>query len=519
MAAPRISKLTFGRNANPIGIGQARPSLSWRYEQDHQTAQGWIQTAFEITLRRGDEITKYNEETRNNVEVPWPKDAPPLKSREVVQVSVRAKGDSEWTGLFTETLEAALLDRNDWTASVIAPDITPPANAPKRPFYTRRTVSINLGTGRSRIYATALGVYEIKVNGKRIGDHVLAPGWQSYNHRLHYQTYVIEKGVLVDGDNVIEAVVGEGWYSGRLTWAEQRRNIWGSEIGVQLQLEHDGQAVAFTDERWEWSYGQLLESALYDGEVFDASLSHTEWRATKVIAVPRSTSLIAPEAPPIRETEILKPKALLSTPSHKKIIDFGQNLVGWVKIMNVPASKSANDCLILRFAEVLDKGELGTRPLRSAKATDKVYLGEKPLTQWQPAFTTHGFRFCEVTGPPGILDDYMNNFEAVVVHSDMERIGDFSCSHDLINKLHQNVVWGLRGNFVGLPTDCPQRDERWALVIATCAILTSDLAGQEICKRSHRRHHSYTTPPVSWQTGYMTSRKNNSKIRTALFLL
>jgi alpha-L-rhamnosidase len=460
MTAPRICKLTFGRNASPIGIGQARPSLSWRYEQDQQTAQGWCQTAFEITLRRGDEVTKYNEDTENNVEVPWPEDAPPLKSREVVVVSVRAKGSSQWTDSFTETLEAALLNRNDWKASVIAPDITPPANAPKRPFYTRKIVSINRGTGRSRIYATALGVYEIKVNGKRIGDHILAPGWQSYNHRLHYQTYVIEKGVLVEGDNVIEVVVGEGWYSGRLTWAEQRRNIWGAEIGVQLQLEQDGQVVAATDEGWEWSYGQLLESALYDGEVFDASLSHTEWRSTKIIALPKSTSLIAPEAPPIRETEVIKPVALLSTPSHKSVIDFGQNLVGWVRVKNVPAAKSANDCLILRFAEVLDKGELGTRPLRSAKATDKIYLGKKPLTQWQPAFTTHGFRFCEVTGPPGIFDDYMNNFEAVVVHSDMERIGDFSCSHDLINKLHQNVVWGLRGNFVGLPTDCPQRDER-----------------------------------------------------------
>lgn len=460
MAAPRISKLTFGRNANSLGIGQARPSLSWRYEQDDQTAQGWHQTAVEITLKREGKIDTYNQETKHNVDVPWPKDAKPLTSREVVEVSVRAKGKSDWTDLFTDTVEATLLDPSEWKASVIAPDIVPPPNAAKRPFYTRQHVSLTSSSGRARIYATALGVYEIRINGKRIGDHVLAPGWQSYNHRLHFQTYEIDEDVLVDGENLIEAVVGEGWYSGRLTWAEQRRNIWGAEIGVQLQLELDGKVVAATDDQWQWSYGQLLESELYDGEIFDVGLIHTEWRPTKVISLPKSTSLIAPEAPPIRETEVLKPKALLSTPSHKKIIDFGQNLVGWVKIKNLPASKAANDCIILRFAEVLDKGELGVRPLRSAKATDKVFLADKPLSSWQPTFTTHGFRYCEVTGPPGILDDYEANFVAVVVHSDMERIGDFSCSHELINKLHHNVVWGLRGNFVGLPTDCPQRDER-----------------------------------------------------------
>jgi alpha-L-rhamnosidase len=460
MAVPRISKLTFGRNASALGIGQARPSLAWRYEQDSQTAQGWKQSAYEITLKRGDKITTFKEEDSNNVDIPWPKDASPLVSREVVRVSVRARGGSGWTDAFSATVEAALLDSKDWEASVIAPDIVPPSNAAKRPFYTRRTLTLKSTEGRKRIYATALGVYEIHINGKRIGDHVLAPGWQSYNHRLHYQTYPIEEGVLVKGDNVIEIVVGEGWYSGRLTWAEQRRNIWGSEIGVQLQLEQDGQVIVSSDDRWEWNYGQLLESGLYDGEVFDVDLAGTEWRPTKTISRPASTTLIAPEAPPIRATEVVKPIALLTTPRNKKIIDFGQNLVGWVRILNLPAARSAHDCVILRFAEVLNKGELGVRPLRSAKATDKVFLGTRPLPMYEPTFTTHGFRYCEVTGPPQILDDYKKNFVAIVVHSDMERIGDFSCSHDLINKLHQNVVWGLRGNFVGLPTDCPQRDER-----------------------------------------------------------
>jgi len=461
MSAPRISKLTFGRNASAIGIGQDRPLLSWRYEQDENTTQSWKQAAYEIKVKRNDKSSTHQVESSNNVDIPWPKDEASLKSRESAEVSIRAKGpESAWTELFTSTVEVALLDSSDWSALVVGPDIAPPASTAKRPFYLRRTFSLDNVAGTRRIYATAPGVYEISINGKRIGDHVLAPGWQSYNHRLHYQTYEIDEGVLNKGDNLIEVTVGEGWYSGRLTWAEQKRNIWGSEIGAQIQVELDGKVVAATDTKWEWSYGQLLSSELYDGEVYDIGQPQSEWRQTKTIPLPPKAKLIAPEAPPIRVTEVIKPVELISTPSHKKIIDFGQNLVGWVKVRNLPARSTPNECILLRFAEVLEKGELGVRPLRSAKATDKVFLGEKGIAEWQPTFTTHGFRYCEVSGPASLLDKYAENFEAVVVHSDMERIGDFTCSHELVNQLHRNVVWGLRGNFVGLPTDCPQRDER-----------------------------------------------------------
>jgi alpha-L-rhamnosidase len=452
MPDPRISKLTFGRNASPIGIQQSRPSLSWRFEQDGSSETNWKQTRYELSFIRNGKETNHKEESANNVEVPWPKDEPPLASRERATVRVRTQG-GEW---FSETVEAALLESTDWSASVIAPDLAPPATLSKRPFYARKTFTVHKGSS-ARIYATALGVYEVTVNGQRIGDHVLAPGWQSYDHRLHYQTY--EVGNLVQGENVIEAVVGEGWYSGRLTWMPDCRNIWGSEIGVMIQLEVDGKTALVTDESWEWSYGPLLASELYDGETYDAGIQASNWRSTKTIPIV-TTNLIAPEAPPIRRTEELKPIELIITPAGKKIIDFGQNFVGWIKIQSLPKSSRQNEAVTLRYAEVLEKKELGIRPLRSAKATDKVYLGTEELKQWEPKFTTHGFRYCEVSGPSSLFDDFAQNFVGVVVHSDMERIGDFTCSHDMVNKLHQNVVWSLRGNFVGLPTDCPQRDER-----------------------------------------------------------
>lgn len=462
-SSPTISKLTFERNASPIGIGQSHPTLSWRFEQSSSTSQGWQQAAYRLSFDRNGKKSEHTVESGDNVVVPWPKDEPALKSRERIQVGVQAKGpDGDWTEWFYQDVEAALLDSSDWTAKVIAPTTPPPLNLPKRPLHTVQTFNLDAASGPIRIYATALGVYELSVNGTKIGDHVLAPGWQSYNHRLHYQTYAVPEGVFVKGENTIEAVVGEGWWSGRLTWQDQCRNLWGEEIGVQVQVEVDGKVVAKTDKDWKWRYGNILSSELYDGETFDAGYKPSDdWQSVTAISLPASTQLIAPEAPPIRRTEDLKAVGVSTSPTGKKIIDFGQNLVGWVKIASVPKKSAPNEAIVLRFAEVLTKdGEMGIRPLRSAKATDRIYLGDEVVENWEPTFTTHGFRYCEVSGPKAALEDLEGNYVAVVVHSDMDRLGDFECSHGLINKLHRNVVWGLRGNFVGLPTDCPQRDER-----------------------------------------------------------
>jgi alpha-L-rhamnosidase len=498
---PRISRLTFGRNASPVGIGQSRPTLSWRYEQDDSTEPNWSQKAFELGITRsGGKEKTYRVDSGDNVELEWPKDESDLSSRERVQVRVRACGakSGKWTEWLETVVEAALLERSDWSAKVVAPDVVPPANLAKRPFHVKTTFQVTKAAKLARLYATALGVYEISINGERIGDHIMAPGWQSYNHRLHYQTYEVPAELLVKGENTIEAIVGEGWYSGRLTWDQACRNLWGEEIGVMAQLEVDGKVVTASDTNWQWSHGALLSSELYDGETYDASLAKTrEWRSTKTIPLPPKAALIAPEAPPIRPIEDIKPIELITTPSRKKILDFGQNLVGWVKVRNIPKRHKATDRVVLRFAEVLDKGELGVRPLRSAKATDYIYLSpDDAIKEWEPKFSTHGFRYCEVTGPAELLDDFKGNFTAVVVHSDMERIGDFKCSHDMVNKLHENVVWGLRGNFVGVPTDCPQRDERYVDEFIPTAD-TSVSAGLAICRRSRPRPTSSTTREAS----------------------
>ena len=468
----------MGRNTPPyIGIGQSRPRLGWRFTSG-ENAKNWIQAEYELQFKRSSSENSYSVKSEQSVDVPWPEKEESLTSREKVVIRVRAKGkECDWTAWHEENVEAALLSKDDWKADVISTDILPPSRLAKRPFYTRTAFTLDQkaldeikSAGGARVYATALGVYKLELNGKAVGDHVLAPGWQTYHHRLHYQTYVVPADQFRVGDNVLGAIVGEGWYAGRITWAPELRNFWGEEIGVRVQLETPSKTIT-TNKDWEWSYGPILSSELYDGETYDAGLidpswsspskGHSTWRKTKTIPMNPKTNLIAPEAPPIRETNVLKPKEVITSPKGKTIIDFGQNVSGWVRIPHLPANPhEANDHFLgsikMRFAEVLDKGEIEMRPLRSAKATDQVFLSGKAGGTWEPSFTTHGFRYVEVTGTKV---DY-SSFEAVVVHSDLERLGDFGCDHELINKLHANVVWGLRGNFVGLPTDCPQRDER-----------------------------------------------------------
>lgn len=353
--------------------------------------------------------------------------------------------------------------------------------------------------GIARIYATALGVYQLEVNGNRVedarGSHVLAPGWQSYKHRLHYQIYDIPAAWLGVGSNVVGGVVGEGWYAGHLTWREGWRNIFGEDLGVCIQLELGvNHTISTCEDGWEWAFGPLLSSEIYVGETFDASLvdaawsspgsfgsSKWSWAPVNRVSTPPSTVLIAPEAPPIRRIEELKVVEVITSPSGKTLLDFGQNLVGWVKIKNIPAGLS----LSVRCAEVLEHGELGVRPLRGATATDHVKPGPVALTDFEPLFTFHGFRYAQVTGWEGDFDS--NNFTAVVVHTAMERLGDFECSHPMITQLHKNVVWGLRGNFVGIPSDCPQRDERFVL---TFYLRTLNCVLTLLLKNGMDRRHS-----------------------------
>jgi alpha-L-rhamnosidase len=331
------------------------------------------------------------------------------------------------------------------------------------------------GVARATLRATAFGVYEAFINGVPAGEDVLSPGWSSYEWRLRYRSYDVTS--LLGSTTVIGVSLGNGWYRGRLAW-HGMSNLYGSELGFfgQLDIEfEDGhiQTVA-SGSSWQSGPSATTFNDLYDGQTIDArriqngwaqpGFDAGTWAGVRTLEFDAGR-LAEPASPPVVRTGVVNPVKVFTSPGGKTLVDFGQNLVGWLRFT---VQGEAGQSITVRHAEVLVDDELGVRPLRSAKATDTFVLsGGEDF--FEPTKTFHGFRYAEISGWPGTLTE--DSLEAVVVHSDLERTGTFECSNELVNKLHRNIVWGLRGNFLDLPTDCPQRDERlgWTGDIAVFA--------------------------------------------------
>lgn len=465
------SAVRFEHHEEPFGIGEDRPRLSWQVTTDRT---GWVQAAYELQLGPDEaSLTSYGRtETREQLLQPWP--APPLESRQRVAVRVRVWGNgggapSEWSPV--AYVEAGLLNASDWQAAMIRPAWDEASDANEPAARLSRTFEVAGPVASARLYASAHGVYVAHINGRRVGRDILTPGWTSYHHRLRYQSYDVTE-YLRPGTNVIGLEFADGWWRGNLGF-QGKRNTYGNRTAViaQLEMTDAGGAVCVigSDASWLAGRGPVLSADLYDGEIFDARLRSRGWaeigaetgagtdslQPAVVVGGFDPAVLVAPDGPPVRATDELPVKAVLGTPSGKTILDFGQNLVGRVRF-NV--SGAAGTEVVLRHAEVLEHGELGVRPLRVAKQTDSYILRGGGDEQWEPEFTIHGFRYVEVSGWPGVVDP--DAFTAVVIHSDLRRTGTFECSDPMLNQLHSNVVWGMRGNFVDVPTDCPQRNER-----------------------------------------------------------
>jgi alpha-L-rhamnosidase len=332
--------------------------------------------------------------------------------------------------------------------------------------YLRTEFTVDGGLRRATLRITALGLIEAYLNGARVGDEVLAPGWTSYQHRLVVSSHDVTD-LVAEGGNALGAVLGAGWAVGRLTWEAERRAVWADRPAGFLQLDLDyGDRVETigSDASWRAATGAVLRDGIYDGEAYDARLEPVGWAEpgfddagwSVAEVVQRDLGpLIEPAAPPIRRIDELPVREVITTPAGRTVVDFGQNLAGWVRLT---VDGPAGTTVTLRFAEALVAGEADFRSNRTALATDEYTLrGGGPRT-WEPRFTFHGFRYVQVEGWPGPLDP--SALTAVVVHSDIRRTGWFETSDELVNQLHRNVVWSMRGNFVGIPTDSPQRDER-----------------------------------------------------------
>ncbi len=354
-----------------------------------------------------------------------------------------------------------------WKARFVTPEGTDAA-ASSRGMLLRKEFEVSGEIASARIYASALGLYELSLNGEAVGEELLSPGWTSYGKRILYRTMDVTS-LLRRGANAIGATVAPGWYKGDLAGWLGRRNVYGSRIALIAQLVvryRDGrEATVVTDPSWKTSEGPILLSEIYHGETFDARLEKkgwdspgfddSSWKPASVLDEDLGR-LVPHDGLPVGRHERFKALELIVTPKGEKVLDFGQNIAGRVEFT---VTGRAGDRVVLRHAEVLDKdGNFYTENLRKARARVEYVLKGGASETYEAHFTWQGFRYVMVEEWPGRIDPAA--FTAVAIYSDMEETGSFECSSPLVNRLHANILWGLKGNFVDIPTDCPQRDER-----------------------------------------------------------
>ena len=367
---------------------------------------------------------------------------------------------------------ARLETDSTWQPALVAGDLSDkrfrdPGPLPQQTPYFRRTFDAGKEVWRARLYVTALGSYRMFLNGARVGDDVLTPGFTDYRKRVLYQTYDVTTQV-VHGANVIGALLGDGWYGSPLTWFGAYFFPPPNRLFAQLELEYaDGSSdTVATDGSWKAAASPILESQLYSGEFYDARLEKTAWNKTEfddsawkpvlVGEVPASAVTSQPDVP-VQITSTVKPKTVTAAANGTYIFDMGQNMVGWVALK---VKGSAGTKVKLRFAEIINPdGSIYTENLRNADATDTYILRGDGEETYRPLFTFHGFRYVEVTGYPGVpsLDAIQGEVASSVPE---DPAANLVTSSDLVNRMWSIGIWGQRGNFLSVPTDCPQRDER-----------------------------------------------------------
>lgn len=488
-----ITNLHCEYAANPVGIDVRQPRLGWTLQSPKRGAR---QTAWQVAVAASpDDLhqARYlwdTGKTAGSQNAHHAYAGPALVSRQrywwQVRVWDEADGPSAWS--VPAFWEMGLLAADDWQARWVTPDWDEDTSSSQPAPMLRREFQLKDAPASARLYVTSLGIYEARLNGQRVSDWCFTPGWTTYGHRIQYQTYDVTD-LLAAGANAVAVMLGDGWYRGNLGFQSQR-NTYGDRLGLLLQLHvtyaDGGEEVIVSDGDWRAATGPILASDIYNGEVYDARLEHPGWdrpgyavdgwMGVRMLASPE-VALVAQNGPPVRPIEELPARAITLSPEGETTVDFGQNLVGYVRIK---LQGEAGQRVQFRHAEVLQPdGNLYTENLRAAQQTDEYILKGGGEEVYAPIFTFHGFRYFGVTGYPGELTP--EKLAAVVLHSDMTPIGEFSCSHPLLNQLQHNIVWGQKGNFLDVPTDCPQRDERlgWtgdAQVFASTAAFNFQIA-------------------------------------------
>ncbi len=489
----RVDNLICEYKINPIAVDAANPRMGWKLITQDRNIQ---QTYYEIRVgTNAVSLTKGKDLIWTSGKVPSDESAhvyyggPMLTSREKCYWQVRVWNNKNqitpWS--MVNFWKMGLLKQEDWSAKWIQDNYLSDTTGGPSPMF-RKTFKLDRKIRAAHLYITAHGVFEAQINGKRVGNDYFAPGWTSYNKRLQYQVYDVTS-LLRRGENATGVTIGDGWYRG-YTY-NRKKNVYGKKLALLYQLEivySNGKRELITsDKSWKVAYGPIRSSSFFDGEVYDARKEKSGWTeplykdATwDTVKTDESikSNLITTIGPTVKKHERFLPLKVFTTPAGERVIDFGQNLVGWVQFK---LKAKTGDTVRLFHAEVLDqKGNFYTKNLRTAKQEITYVFKSDSVESYEPHFTFQGFRYLKVVGYNGPLDS--TNVAAYALYSDMAQTGKFSTSNPLINQLQHNIQWGQKGNFIDVPTDCPQRDERmgWtgdAQAFIRTATFNMDVAG------------------------------------------
>lgn len=454
---------------NPLGIDISSPRLSWVLTSKKRNTK---QSAYQIQVSESKtsfknhilwNTGKVNSEKSVHINYSGPKLISSKKYYWRVKVWNQNNTATKWSNI--GLWQMGLLKTYNWKATWIKADTNETAKRASPLFRAKYNLDKKIESATASI--TSYGLYEAYINGKKIGDAYLTPGWTSYHKRLQYQTYDVTN-LLQKGINVIGAVLGSGWYRGNLVW-NGHKELYGKNLALLLQIKvhyTDGTSeIIGTNKNWKTTTGKILDSEIYHGEIIDSrkekigwklpTYNDKDWSFVKTANYDKN-NLVATINEPIRKHETFKPIAVINTPEGDRVLDFGQNLVGFVQIK---VSGKKGDTILLHHAEVLDKlGNFYTANLRAAKQENIYILKGEGEEIFEPHFTWQGFRYVRIKGISGNIKP--ENFTAIALYSDMKHTGSFSTSNQLINQLQHNIEWGQKGNFLDVPTDCPQRDER-----------------------------------------------------------
>jgi len=479
---------------NPVGIDEPQPRFSWIIKSNVRNIK---QIAYELRvdtdslkLKEGKSVRWTSQKVQSDASNQIVYEGPALQPGQPYYWTVRIWDNqnhiTDWSPI--ASWETGLLKPASWKASWIEPAMAGDSMAGEPCTLVRKSFKLKKEIKKARLYITAHGLYQLEVNGEKPNDWLFTPGWTSYNKNLQYQTYDLTTN-LKKGDNAIGVILGKGWYSGNLGWSAGS-TLYGKQTAViaQLEVEYtDGSTTrVVTDKTWKFNKSPILMSEIYHGETYDARLEIPDWskpsyidKAWKPVMVRNfdKSILTAQIGPPVKKMFKLTPVNVFKAPNGDTLVDMGQNMVGWIKLT---VNGKAGSTVVLKHAEVLDKdGNIYFTNLRKARQTITYTLKGNGTEVFEPHFTFQGFRYIKVSGFP--MMPTKDQFIGMVIHSSMPFTGDFSCSDPMVNQLQHNIQWGQMGNFVDVPTDCPQRDERlgWvgdAQVFAPTACYNRDAA-------------------------------------------